>query len=81
MRYAPHVRNFVSVIVSPYEAGQRSILSPKNYIGKKASQILEQHNNGAPALQIARSLEISAMTVYRHLERAGLRRVGDELPK
>lgn len=68
--YGETIRPLLKTSRPPFEQ------PPKNYIGKKASQILEQHKKDVPALQIARSLEISTMTVYRHLERAGLRKNG-----
>ena len=69
-KYGETIRPLLKTQRPPFEQ------PPKNYIGKKALQILEQHKNGVPALQIARSLKISTMTVYRHLERAGLREAG-----
>ena len=72
--YGETIRPLLNTARPPFEQ------PPKNYIGKKALQILEQHKNGVPALQIARNLEISTMTVYRHLERAGLRGSGNGLP-
>jgi hypothetical protein len=73
-KYGETIRPLLKTRRPPFEQ------PPKNYIGKKALQILEQHKNGVPALQIARSLEISTMTVYRHLERAGLRGNGQPSP-
>ena len=73
-KYGETIRPLLKTPLPPFEQ------PPKNYIGKKALQILEQHKNGVPALQIARSLEISTMTVYRHLERAGLRGNGQPSP-
>lgn len=47
---------------------------PKDYIGKKrALQILEQFKADVPVAQIARNVNVSVMTVYRHVDRAGLR--------
>jgi DNA-binding NarL/FixJ family response regulator len=74
-KYGENIRPLFKTPRPPFEQ------PPKNYIGKKALQILEQYKNGMAALQIARSLEISTMTVYRHLERAGLREAGDGLPR
>ncbi|MEQ9409172.1 MAG: helix-turn-helix domain-containing protein [Fuerstiella sp.] len=49
---------------------------PKDYIGKKrALQILELFQSGVPVAQIARTTKVSVMTVYRHVDRAGLRDV------
>jgi integrase len=45
----------------------------KNYIGNKVDGILDQYGKGIPVKQIAKNLEISVMTVYRHIDRAGLR--------
>ena len=47
---------------------------PKNYIGQKADQILEFYKKGISVLKISRLLELSVMTVYRHLDAAGLRK-------
>lgn len=65
--YGETIRPFLKTARLPFEQ------PPRNYIGKKALQILEQHHKGAPVPDIARTLGISAMTVYRHLNRAGLR--------
>ncbi|MBA2114060.1 helix-turn-helix domain-containing protein [Bremerella alba] len=61
--------------VRPLLATQRPAFEqpPKNYIGDKAAQIIEQHNAGSSAYQIADEVGVSVMTVYRHLTRAGLR--------
>jgi integrase len=72
--YGDNIRPLLKTPRPPFEQ------PPKSYIGKKALQILEQHEKGIPVLQISRNLGISTMTVYRHLERAGLRVAGDGLP-
>ena len=47
---------------------------PKDYIGKnRALQILELFKSDVPVAQIARKTKVSVMTVYRHVDRAGLR--------
>lgn len=51
----------------------------KNYIGlKKAERILREYEDGIPVKQIAKHVGVSIMTVYRHLDRAGLRGDGDK---
>jgi integrase/DNA-binding CsgD family transcriptional regulator len=46
----------------------------KNYIGlAKAERILQEYKDGMPVQQIAELVGVSNMTVYRHLDRAGLR--------
>jgi hypothetical protein len=46
---------------------------PKTYIGlKKAGQITDLHLQGVKKSEIAETVGVSAMTVYRHLQRAGL---------
>jgi integrase/DNA-binding CsgD family transcriptional regulator len=46
----------------------------KSYIGlRKAERILQEYKNGRPVQQIARAIGVSVMTVYRHVDRAGLR--------
>ena len=66
--YGETVRPLLRTARPPFEQ------PPKNYIGKKAEKILEQYASGIPVRQIAKSLGISTMTVYRHVDRAGLRK-------
>lgn len=66
--YGEAVRPLLKTKRPPFEQ------PPKNYIGKKAAQILEQFKQGIPVQQIARELGIHPMTVYRHVDRAGLRK-------
>lgn len=65
--YGEAVRPLLKTKRPPFEQ------PPKNYIGKKAEQILEKYKAGIPVQQIARDLGIHSMTVYRHVDRAGLR--------
>ncbi len=65
--YGEAVRPLLKTKRPPFEQ------PPKNYIGKKAEQILEQFKQGIPVQQIAQDLGIHPMTVYRHVDRAGLR--------
>lgn len=65
--YGDGVRPLLKTKRPPFEQ------PPKNYIGKKAEQILEQFKQGIPVQQIARELGIHPMTVYRHVDRAELR--------
>lgn len=65
--YGESIRPILKTSRPPFEK------PPKNYIGAKAEQILEQHRTGAPVSQIASDLGLSEMTVYRHFKRAGIR--------
>lgn len=65
--YGESIRPILKTSRPPFEK------PPKNYIGAKAEEILEQHQIGTPVSQIASDLGISEMTVYRHLKRARLR--------
>jgi integrase len=70
--YGESIRPILKTSRPPFEK------PPKNYIGAKAEQILEQHRTGTPVSQIASDLGLSEMTVYRHLKRAGLRLAASE---
>jgi len=45
----------------------------KDYIGNKATTIVDLWKAETPAAEIARKVGVSLMTVYRHVDRAGLR--------
>ncbi|WP_146404642.1 helix-turn-helix domain-containing protein [Planctomycetes bacterium CA13] len=65
--YGEAVRPLLKTKRPPFEQ------PPKNYIGKRAEQILEQFKQGIPVQQISRDLGVHPMTVCRHVDRAGLR--------
>jgi integrase len=49
---------------------------PKDYLGKtRAVRILEQYKAGVPVSAIAKEAGVHIQTVYRHIDRAGLRQV------
>ena len=70
--YGESIRPMLQTSRPPFEQ------PPKNYLGQKAEQILEQYRSGFPVSQIASNLGISDMTVYRHVDRAGLRQAPQE---
>jgi len=68
--YGETIRPLLQIEANPFEQ------PPKDYIGKaKTERILEQYKEGIPVSQIANEAGVSIMTVYRHADRAGLRRI------
>lgn len=66
--YGESVRPLLVTERPPFQAPAR------NYIGlKKADKILQMYEDGASVKDIASSVGVSVMTVYRHLDRAGLK--------